>query len=392
MKLLVYPPFAPPGIMPYSVAHLKGKINVKALDLNAKFHKLRFEKNLHELSNALPVYEHNNREVLKGNKPELFDEIFQLIEKENPEAVAFSLVYNSQVFFTKKLIEHLKVPVYLGGPAVSPKLKGIRIDFKELGRYFDLKDDKPDFSDFDPEDYLSPEIIPVKSSAGCYHNSCAFCNHHKHMPYQELPFTLNGKYFFFLDDMIPLKRLKAIAQNMPAQAKWWAQLRPTKDLIPHLKWLAEHGLKSVAWGVESGSQRMLNRMQKGTIAQDIPVVLKEAKKAGIINTVYIMSGFPGETKDDFLQTIELLQENSSYIDLVSTSHFGLQKNTKVYEHPEKYGIKIRHEKRTLLDDKISFEPGQPNYCKRYKRTIDKLNKLPKAYAYMKEQTLLLKNK
>ncbi|MGM5483016.1 MAG: B12-binding domain-containing radical SAM protein [Nanobdellota archaeon] len=389
MDLLIYPPFAPPGIMPYSLANLKGKINVKAIDLNARFHKLKFNQELKELAKALPVYEKNNRKVLKGYKPEFFDQLLNIIKKEQPRSVSFSLVYNSQVFYTHKLIQHINVPVFLGGPAVYKNLKGTKINTKELNKYFQVENNSPDFTDFYQEDYPAPDITPVKSSEGCHYGACAFCTHHNRTPYKELPLNLKGKYFFFIDDMIPLNRLKEIALLMPKDAKWWAQLRPTKDLIQHLDMLAKHGLKSVAWGVESGSQRMLSLMRKGTNPGDMAQVLKASKKAGIINTVYLMSGFPGETREDFEKTIDFLKENEQFIDLVSPSHFGLQKETYVYNNPEKFGISIRHEKRTLLDDKLKFSPIQPNYCRKYKKTIGKINKLPKEYVYMKEQTLLI---
>lgn len=389
MKLLVYPPFAPPGIMPYSIAHLKGMIDepVKAIDLNAAFHARRFNLNMDELAHALPVYEENNRRILNGGVPDHFEELLELIRREGPELVAFSLVYNSQCFYAQKLIEHLDVPIILGGPAVSPKLKGTHITAAQLKDYFWLKDGAPDFSDFYPEQYLSPQVIPTKSSEGCFHAQCAFCTHHTHNTYRELPLHLDGQYLFFIDDMIPLRRLKEISARITPGTRWWAQLRPSRDLVPELRNI--RGLRSVAWGVESGSQRMLNRMRKGTKVEDIAAVLKEAKRLGIINTVYIMSGFPGETKEDFEKTIGFLRENDPYIDLVSTSFFGLQKGSYAYEHPEEFGISIDAKERTYLDEAISFTPAQEDYRKRYRKTIERINKIPKEYMYMKEQTLLL---
>ncbi|MFW6449916.1 MAG: B12-binding domain-containing radical SAM protein [Nanoarchaeota archaeon] len=389
MKLLViYPPFAPSTIMPYSIGHLKGMLkNTKALDLNAKFHKLKFNINLKELADTR-VHEKNNHLILNGEKPEFFDELLSLINNEKPDSVAFSLVYNSQCFYTRKLIEHLEVPVYLGGPTVSPKLNGKHVDLTQLPVEF-KRNPKPDFSDFNKVDYLSPEITPAKSSKGCFYKNCAFCTHHKDTPYKELPLELDGDYLFFIDDMIPLDRLKQIASKVPKNAKWWAQLRPTKDLVSHLRYLSENGLKSVAWGVESGSQKILNLMKKGTKVEDISKVLRAAKEAGMINTVYVMFGFPGETKEDFLKTIKFLKKHDKNIDLVSTSTFGLHKGTEVYNNPEKYDIKIWQEQRTFLDDKIHFYPKPKDYQKNYRRTIEKINKLPKEYVLFKEQTLLL---
>ncbi|MFW6383385.1 MAG: B12-binding domain-containing radical SAM protein [Nanoarchaeota archaeon] len=400
--LLLYPPFAPPSIMPYSIVGLKSfieansSIKVKAVDLNAKFHKLKGLTTLDKIYKALPIYERNNRDMLDGKNPEFFDELLGVIKEEKPDYVAFSLVYNSQCFYAKHLIQKLDCKVFLGGPAVSPKLQGTYMSSSEeflsyLG-YDKVKHPAPEFSDFSKEEYISPEVIPVKSSDGCPYGKCVFCSHHNKTPYRERELDLSkGRYFFFIDDMIPLERLIKIGEKMPTKAVWWVQLRPTADLIPHLEWLSKKGLKSVAWGVESGSQRMLKKMNKGTSVDTISRVLAEAKRVGIINTVYVMFGFPGESEEDFFKTLNFLEENSEHIDLVSPSTFGLQKGTKIYENPEVYGIRVFNKKRTILDDKINFTPipSSVGLKKKYKKRIEKINKLPKAFAYLKEQTLFV---
>ncbi len=112
----------------------------------------------------------------------------------------------------------------------------------------------------------------------------------------------------------------------------------------------------VIWGVESGNQRILNLMKKGTNVLDVKKVLKQSSDAGIKNVTYIMFGFPTETKEEFLDTINFLKENTDNIDLVSTSIFGLQKESKMFGEPENFGIKnVCEEKRTVLEPKISYE-------------------------------------
>ncbi len=400
--LLIYPPFAPPTIMSYSLANLKSLIEnnshmeTLAIDLNAKFHKLSHLDTVEKIDKAMPIYEKNNRKILEGGTPEFFDDFIKLIKDEKPDYVALSILYSTQCFYAQKLIENIDCPVFIGGPGVSANLSGIKINSgEELLDVFGIKDKTcsgPDFGDFDARDYISPHINVVKSSQGCYYGMCSFCSHHKKKPYRELPLDFKeGGYFYFIDDMLPLKRLMRIALEIPENSKWWVQLRPTKDLIPNLKYFSEKGLKSVAWGVESGSQEILDRMNKGTVVDDMSMVLKEAKEAGIVNTVYIMFGFPGETEKDFLKTVDFLKKNEEFIDLVSTSVFGLQKGTEIYENPEKFGIKLNIEKRTILDEKITFYPMPESLRlkKSYNHEIDRINKFPKFYVHLKEQTLFL---
>jgi tRNA A37 methylthiotransferase MiaB len=164
-----------------------------------------------------------------------------------------------------------------------------------------------------------------------------------------------------------------------------------------MKPLYDSGLRAIGWGVESGCQKILTKMHKATIVEDIEAVLKESADAGIKNSVFIMFGFPGETKEDFMTTIEFLKKNTNSIHLVTTSIFGLQKGSKVYLDPVKYGItKIIEKTRTKLDDQIFFELSEGLTSeeatilrKKFAKSIRNIDKLPRVYNYFREQVILL---
>ena len=199
--------------------------------------------------------------------------------------------------------------------------------------------------------------------------------------------------------MISKKRLLQLAEMLtPLNVSWMCQLRPTKDLDETtLKTLAESGLKIVIWGVESGNDRILKLMQKGTNKKDVEIVLSNSKKAGIKNVLYVMFGFPTETKEEFLDTINFLQENQENIDLISTSTFGLQKDTPIYNHPEKFNVtNIKETKRTVLEAKISYQTSSgltqkevQQLKKSNKHTLERINKFPKEMNFFREHLLNL---
>ncbi len=455
--LLVYPPFCTPSVMPYSISNLKGFLNENleidsmCLDLNAKFHRLRFGNIYAGLKDAKlmeggriggyplllerfdsesrPVYKENNRLVSEGKKPELFSEMLSLITDEKPDAVAFSLVYNSQCFYAKALMDSLienGIKILIGGPADTSKLsQDFRFihDEHELSAYLiselgakpkqKKQQEKagcgmhiPDFSDYDKDDYLTKElIIPVKASSGCPYRQCAFCTHHQGAAYKEQDLEIveraisesGAKAIFFIDDLIPTPRLMKIAEMIaPLSITWAAQLRPTKDLLGRFDVLYESGARAIFWGVESGSGRVLRLMRKGTAPGDVAAVLKESHEAGIRNTLFIMFGFPGETKQEFLETIEFLKENQEYIDLISTSNFGLQKASYVYEHQEEFGIKaVEGSGRSVLSGTITYTSDSGmgreearRLKSRHMASIKKIEKLPRVMNYFKEQVML----
>ncbi|MBT3985136.1 radical SAM protein [archaeon] len=415
MKILfVYPPFCTPASPPYSITNLNSKIKSEVLDLNLEFHKLKFPiykeyyqkdcTNYEKITNdynkiSSITYAKNNRKVLNKKKPEFFDELLEMIKEKNADIIAFSVVYSSQTFYTYALLKELKNTV-VGGPAVNKKL----LDLTDKTLEIPEEESPLDFSQYGK--YFTPEpVIPIKTTSTCFYKKCSFCTHHKNETYKEFDLDIikqtiiksKAKHFFFIDDMIPTNRLIKIAEMIkPLNVKWTCQLRPTKDLTYDvLKKLKESGLSFIMWGVESANNRILKLINKGTNKEDIEEVLQNSHKEGIKNMTYILFGFPTETKEEFLETIEFLKTNRRYIDLISTSIFGLQKDTEVYNNPEKYKIIIQEEERTLLEPKITYKVKQGLTQKqakelrnKYKKTIDSINKFPKSMNFFREHMLL----
>jgi anaerobic magnesium-protoporphyrin IX monomethyl ester cyclase len=156
--------------------------------------------------------------------------------------------------------------------------------------------------------------------------------------------------------------------------------------------LRESGLHFVIWGVESGCDRILSLMKKGTNIKDVEQVLNDSHDAGVKNVTYIMFGFPTETQEEFIQTIDFLKKNAQAIDLISPSTFGLQQGTPAYEHPLEFGItKITEQGRELLGPKISYElsSGLSNeeakeMREKYKKSLNNINKYPKSMNFFRE--------
>jgi len=139
----------------------------------------------------------------------------------------------------------------------------------------------------------------------------------------------------------------------------------------------------------------LKLMNKGTNKEEVEKVLKHSHEVGIKNVVYIMFGFPGETREEFLETIQFLKDNDEYIDLVSVSIFGLQKDSQVYKNPKKFKItKIIEEQRTVLEPRLTYEVSSGLTNKEaiklrnnYKKTIEKINKYPRKMNFFREHML-----
>lgn len=72
--------------------------------------------------------------------------------------------------------------------------------------------------------------------------------------------------------------------------------------------LARAGCDIVWLGAESGSQRILDAMEKGTRVEQIYAAARALRAAGIRVGFFLQFGYPGETRDDIAQTFQMVRD------------------------------------------------------------------------------------
>ena len=72
--------------------------------------------------------------------------------------------------------------------------------------------------------------------------------------------------------------------------------------------MKEAGCVQVLFGIESGSQKVLDRMRKGITIEQARQAVKTCKDVGLKQTAFFMIGHPGETRSDIQDTINLAME------------------------------------------------------------------------------------
>jgi len=106
-----------------------------------------------------------------------------------------------------------------------------------------------------------------------------------------------------------------------------------------LRKMRRAGCFGLNFGIESGSQKIINRMRKGFKIKDAARILQDAHNAGIETTVNFMIGFPGETEEDFQQTLNFISQNWQYISSIgSMSSCWIEPYTYIFDHPEEFDI------------------------------------------------------
>jgi radical SAM superfamily enzyme YgiQ (UPF0313 family) len=91
-------------------------------------------------------------------------------------------------------------------------------------------------------------------------------------------------------------------RNLRVKFKVEVRADTTREILEALR---EAGCVSVSIGIESGSDRMLKRIEKGITREQIVNVIKTCKQLGMWVQGYVMVSMPDETKSDFRKTLEV---------------------------------------------------------------------------------------
>ncbi|MDR2990897.1 MAG: B12-binding domain-containing radical SAM protein [Burkholderiaceae bacterium] len=255
----------------------------------------------------------------------------------------------------KKLLEQEGSPEGVSGAVFWRDGQAAR-NTSEYRRDIDAYGGAPDFADLNLTDYYSPQpIVPLLLSRGCYWRRCTFCVHYMSAG---LTYRLHGlervietlramiaqgvRHFSFVDEMIAPGHFANLADAIIAAGldiAYYALAKPNKAFKPEiLRKMAQSGCKYLLWGVESGSQRVLDLMDKGTQVEDMQQVLRDAHAAGIANHVYVMAGFPTETREEFIDTLRFLDRNRETIYAIHRGVFALEPGSPIFKNRERFGV------------------------------------------------------
>jgi anaerobic magnesium-protoporphyrin IX monomethyl ester cyclase len=115
----------------------------------------------------------------------------------------------------------------------------------------------------------------------------------------------------FMDDCFALnkKRVWAFCDELKKRkidCAWGCAMRVDIPDFNMLNKMASHGCGMIYYGVESGEQKILNNVKKGTSTDQTRNVFKWCRRLGIDTVASLAFGFPGETKRSVLRTIQFI--------------------------------------------------------------------------------------
>ncbi len=209
---------------------------------------------------------------------------------------------------------------------------------------------------------------------GCYWKKCSFCDTSLDYigRYEVQPAKLivdrietimketGQSGFHFVDEAAPPKTLSAMAEEIIRRGikiTWWGNIRFEKQFTEELAHkLAKSGCIALSGGLEVASDRLLKLMEKGVTVEQVAKVTHAFAKAGIMVHAYLMFGFPTQTEQETIDSLERVRQlfQEGCLQSAFWHRFSATVHSPVGKNPSRYGIKLKPVKSTFAKNDVAF--------------------------------------
>ncbi len=246
----------------------------------------------------------------------------------------------------------------------------------------------PDYSDLLLDKYISVIEIanPMHSlwsdgrwnkltmAHGCYWGKCSFCDtslsyikHYKPVSAKMLVDRMENLIlqtgetgFHFVDEAAPPILMRELAIEIirrKLKVRWWTNIRFEKNFSLDLcQLLRKSGCIAVAGGLEVASDRLLQLINKGVSVKQVAQVTSNFTDAGIMVHSYLMYGFPSQTVQETVDSLEMIRQLFE-LDLIQSGfwhQFALTAHSGVGKNPQEFGLTTYKKEILFADNDVEF--------------------------------------
>lgn len=193
---------------------------------------------------------------------------------------------------------------------------------------------------------------------GCYWGKCTFCDISLdyikvYEPVQakqivdrieELSIKTGQNGFHFVDEAAPPALMREVALEILRRklaVTWWTNIRFEKSFSADLCYLLKaSGCIAVSGGLEVASDRLLKLIDKGVTVEQVAKVTRNFTEAGIMVHAYLMYGYPTQTIQETVDSLEMVRQLFEIGILQSGfwHQFAMTAHSPVGLYPEKFGV------------------------------------------------------
>lgn len=289
-------------------------------------------------------------------------EFFDYITLDDGEAAIEVIIENEQLSIDKEY----KRTFLLEDGKVVYKNNSIKQDYKQS------QVGTPDYSDLLLDKYISViEIVnpmhrmwsdgrwnKLTMAHGCYWGKCTFCD--ISLDYikiyepvaasllcdrmEEMMEQTGENGFHYVDEAAPPALMRALALEIlrrKLSVTWWTNIRFEKSFSRDLCLLLKaSGCIAVSGGLEVASDRLLKLIDKGVTVEQVAKVTRNFTEAGIMVHSYLMYGYPTQTVQETVDSLEMVRQLFEVGVLQSGfwHQFAMTAHSPVGMYPEKFGV------------------------------------------------------
>lgn len=209
-----------------------------------------------------------------------------------------------------------------------------------------------------PARYLSPApFVYYSPTRGCYWNKCTFCDYGLNFGTPTSPWrqrslervlddvraiARSSRYIYFSVDVLAPAFIVKLAQALVDEGidiVWGAEVRLEHRFDDAAcATMRRSGCVAVSVGFESGCQRILDAIDKGTRVDRVAETMRAFSNAGVAVQIMGFTGFPTETTAEALESIDFLRAHAEDYTAVGIGEFQLTPGAIVAQHPHRFGI------------------------------------------------------
>jgi radical SAM superfamily enzyme YgiQ (UPF0313 family) len=195
---------------------------------------------------------------------------------------------------------------------------------------------------------------------GCYWKQCTFCDvglnyisRYEMTPtdrlldqIEQLIAETGRRGFHFVDEAAPPAALKSLALRLLEQGltiSWWGNIRFEEAFSPDLcRLLAASGCIAVTAGLEAASDRLLEKMKKGITVDQTALVAAAFRDAGVMVHAYLMYGFPSETIQETMDSLERVRQlfSAQLVKSAFWHRFTPTAHSPIGLNPQSHGLRL----------------------------------------------------
>lgn len=202
-------------------------------------------------------------------------------------------------------------------------------------------------------DVIEQREINLMATRGC-NGHCAYCTsfkgptrwhtvEHVMNEINMLRKKYNATRIYFVDDNIVMDHtwLKRLCAELKKERIKWHCLGRTDQLTQDIcNIMADSGCMSICFGIESGSQRILDILRKKITIEQQEDGIFYAFNSEMKTRAQIMVGLPQETEEDFNLTLDFIKRNKQYVTKWGVHAFVPYPCCDIWRRPDKYKYKV----------------------------------------------------